>query len=38
MLREAAKRMVRLTEQNETLQLSQEAKARIASALDLERQ
>ncbi|ACT51038.1 MULTISPECIES: zf-HC2 domain-containing protein [Methylovorus] len=38
LLREAAKRMVRLTEQNETLQLSQEAKARIASALDLERQ
>lgn len=38
LLREAAKRMVRLTEQNETLQLSQEAKARIASTLDLERQ
>jgi hypothetical protein len=38
LLRQATRRMIRLTEQNEQLLLSQEAKARIASALDLERQ
>lgn len=38
LLRQATKRMISQTEQDEQLQLSQEAKARIANALDLERQ
>jgi transcriptional regulator with XRE-family HTH domain len=38
LLRQATRRMISQTEQDEQLQLSQEAKARIANALDLERQ